>query len=80
MVDHILRLDIKPVRTYNDGRQRKTTLTSFEKVLKIKRVGFRTAQEHLHRKQRRRRMSGHRRQRRPVKAVPIPIRWFFLIR
>ena len=77
MVDHILRLDIKPVRTYNDGRQRKTTLTSFEKVLKNKE---RTAQEHLHRKQRRRRIPGHRRQRRPVKAVPIPIRWFFLIR
>ena len=40
MVDHILRLDIKPVRTYNDGRQRKTTLTSFEKVLKNKESGI----------------------------------------
>ena len=39
MVDHILRLDIKPIRTYNDGRQRKTTLTSFEKVLKNKESG-----------------------------------------
>ena len=40
MVDHILRLDIKPVRTYIDGRQRKTTLTSFEKVLKNKESGI----------------------------------------
>lgn len=42
MVDHISRLDIKPLRTYTDGRQRKTTLTSFEHVLKNKESGIGT--------------------------------------
>lgn len=45
MVDHILRLDIKPIRTYSDGRQRKTTLTSFEKVLKNKESGIQDSTE-----------------------------------
>ena len=39
MVDHVLRLDIKPIKTYTDGKARKTTLTSFEKVLKNKEKG-----------------------------------------
>ena len=40
MVDHIVRLDIKPLMTYNDGKKRKTTLTSFEKVLAHKENGI----------------------------------------
>lgn len=39
MVDHVLRLDIKPIKTYTDGKVRKTTLTSFEKILKNKEKG-----------------------------------------
>jgi hypothetical protein len=36
MVDCVRRLDIEPLTTYSDGKQRKTTLTSFEDVLKTK--------------------------------------------
>jgi membrane-bound lytic murein transglycosylase B len=36
MVDCVLRLDIEPLTTYSDGKQRKTTLTSFEEVLQTK--------------------------------------------
>ncbi|WP_455057020.1 lytic transglycosylase domain-containing protein [Jutongia sp.] len=45
MVDHIVRLDIKPLMTYNDGKKRKTTLTSFEKVLEHKEAGIATEED-----------------------------------
>lgn len=45
MVDHIVRLDIKPLMTYNDGKKRKTTLTSFEKVLEHKEAGIATEKD-----------------------------------
>lgn len=45
MVDRVLRLDIKPLVTYSDGKKRKTTLTSFEAELKRKESSLTTTSE-----------------------------------
>lgn len=45
MVDRVLRLDIKPLVTYSDGKKRKTTLTSFEAELKRKESSLTTTEE-----------------------------------
>ncbi len=47
MTDRVLRLDIRPLITYSDGKKRRTTLTSFEEVLKTKEDGLAVTEEDI---------------------------------